>query len=84
MGFGFWNEAKYFITELLPINMDMSPSSLVPSQIFSIPFIAYPTDALETLQIISVLEGFIAEHHQPPQSWSYILSQHRTIKTPVM
>lgn len=33
MGFGFWNEEKYFKIELLFIIVDVLPSSLVPGQI---------------------------------------------------
>lgn len=48
MGFGFWNEGKYFKIELLLINVDVFPSSLVPGQIFSIPYVGNTIDVFET------------------------------------
>lgn len=84
MGFEIWNEGKYFKIELLLVNMDISPSSLVPSQISSTPYVGNTRDVLENLQIISVLEGFTADHHELPQFCSYTLSQNRTIKTPMI
>lgn len=84
MGFEIWNEGKYFKIESLLVNMDISPSSLVPSQISSMPYVGNTRDVLENLQIISVLEGSTADHHELPQSCSYTLSQNRTIKTPMI
>lgn len=68
MAFGFWNEGKYFKIELLLINMAISPSSSVPRQILSIPHVGNTADVLETSQIICVLEGSTADHHELPLS----------------
>lgn len=48
MAFGFWNEGKFFKIELVLINVDLSPSSLVPGQTLSIPYAGNTIDIFET------------------------------------
>lgn len=49
MGFGFWNEGKYFKIQLLFINVDVSPGSLLLGQMFSTPYEGNTVGAFETL-----------------------------------
>lgn len=49
MGFGFWNEGKYFKIELLLTNIVVPSSSLVTGQVYSIPYAGNTVDVFESL-----------------------------------
>lgn len=49
MGFGFWNEGKYFKIELLLKNVVVSLSSLVSGQVYSIPYAGNTVEVFEFL-----------------------------------